>query len=280
MDKEILKRWLQAGYMEEGIFYHTIAGTPQGGIASPTIANMTLDGLETAVYKSIGAAVTARRKAKVNVIRYADDFIITGCTKEVLEKRVKPAVSHFLAERGLELSEEKTRIVPIANGFDFLGQNVRKYGNKLLIKPSKKSINSLLEKVRIIVNTNKTTEQGLLIRKLNPIIRGWANYHRHVVSSHVFNLIDRQIWQLLWRWAKRRHPNKNVAWIKAKYFHRIGNYDWTFAQGYNAQMRGIKLFRAASVSIKRHTKIRSNANPFDPEWFAYFAQRGGDQYPC
>lgn len=275
MDKGILRSWLRAGYVEEGILHETIAGTPQGGIASPTIANMTLDGLEAAVYQSVGSTEYARRRSKINVIRYADDFVITGCTKEVLEQRVQPAVARFLADRGLDLSEEKTRIAHIEQGFDFLGQTVRKYGGKLLIKPSRKSIKALLDKVRAIVKANKAAEQAMLIRKLNPVIRGWANYHHHVVSSYVFNHVDNQIWHLLWRWAKRRHPNKSAAWIRKRYFHRIGNQNWVFAQGVsiNTLFVGTKLFLASSVAIKRHIKIRSNANPFDAQWVDYFTQR-------
>jgi RNA-directed DNA polymerase len=236
---------------------------------------MTLDGLEAAVYQSVGSTESARRKSKINVIRYADDFVITGCTKEVLKQHVQPAVVRFLAERGLDLSEEKTRIVHIKQGFDFLGQNVRKYGSKLLIKPSRKSIKSLLDKVRAIVKANKTARQAVLIHKLNPVIRGWTNYHRHVVSSYVFNHIDNQIWHLLWKWAKRRHPNKSAAWIRRRYFHRIGNYNWVFAQGVGGQnlFMGVKLFRATSVAINRHIKVRSDANPYDSRWLDYFTQR-------
>jgi RNA-directed DNA polymerase len=275
MDKGVLQSWLQAGYIEKGTLHETIAGTPQGGIASPTIACMTLDGLEVAVYRSVGSKERDRRKFKINVIRYADDFVITGCTKEVLEQYVKPAVARFLAERGLNLSEEKTRIVHVTQGFDFLGQNVRKYGNKLLIKPSRKSIKVLMDKVRGIVKANKSIEQAVLIRQLNPVIRGWANYHRHVVSSQVFNLVDNQIWLLLWRWAKRRHPNKNAVWIRKRYFHRIGNYKWVFAQGFGSHVLfvGVKIYRAASVPIKRHIKIRSYANPYDAKDADYFVQR-------
>lgn len=275
MDKRVLQRWLQAGYVEGSNLHKTVAGTPQGGIASPTIANMTLDGLEAAVYQSVGLTESARRKSKINVIRYADDFVISGCTKEILELRVQPAVALFLLERGLYLSKEKTHIVHINQGFDFLGQNVRKYGNKLLIKPSRKSIKSLLDKVRIIVKENKSVEQAVLIRQLNSIIRGWANYHHHVVSSYAFNFVDNQIWRLLWKWAKRRHPNKNAAWIKRRYFHRIGNNNWVFAQGISGPklFMGVKLFSAASVAIKRHIKIRSEANPYDSDWADYFTQR-------
>jgi RNA-directed DNA polymerase len=273
MDKGILQRWLQAGYIEEGILHETSDGTPQGSIISPTLANMTLDGLETAVKSACPKAL--KYKSKLHVIRYADDFVITACSKELLEQHIQPAVTRFLAERGLDLSEEKTRIVPITQGFDFLGQNVRKYGDKLLIKPSRKNIKAVLDKVKSLVDNNKTTPQAPLIQQLNPIIRGWATYHRHAVSSNVFNRVDHQIWHRLWRWAKRRHPNKSAAWVMKRYFHRIGNENAVFAHGLGNHIFfvGVKLFRASSVAIKRHVKIRSAANPYDPQWDAYFAQR-------
>lgn len=166
MDKLILRRWLQAGYIDEETLFETWAGTPQGGIISPVIANMALDGLEAAVYTSVGSTEHARRKSKLNVIRYADDFVVTGISKEILERKVLPAVRQFMAARGLELSEEKTRIIHISEGFDFLGQNVRKYAGKLLIKPATKSVKSLLDKVREIVKGNASATQAVVIQKL------------------------------------------------------------------------------------------------------------------
>jgi RNA-directed DNA polymerase len=148
MDKQVLRQWLQAGHIDDGTLFATTAGTPQGEIISPVIATMTLDGLESAVYASVGSTEHARRRSKLNVIRYADDFVVTGISKEVLVHKVLPAVRQFIAVRGLELSEEKTRITHISAGFDFLGQNVRKYSGKLLIKPAKKSVKSLLGSVR------------------------------------------------------------------------------------------------------------------------------------
>jgi RNA-directed DNA polymerase len=133
-----------------------------------------------------------------------------------LEKEVKPLVEQFLRERGLELSQEKTHVTHIEEGFDFLGQNIRKYDGKLLIKPSKKAVQTHLSKIRGIIKDNKTATAGDLIMKLNPIIRGWANYHHHVVSSETFSKVDYAIFKALWRWAKRRHPNKGKKWIKEK----------------------------------------------------------------
>ncbi len=173
-----------------------------------------------------------------------------------------------MAERGLELSEEKTRITHITEGFDFLGQNVRKYNNALMIKPAKKSIKSLLDKIREIVKGNASVAQDVLIRQLNPIIRGWAMYHRHVVAKHTFSSIDAHIWQLLWKWAVRRHPNKNAGWVKNRYFRINGNTAWNFVTKGSADGAtvGIELFRASAVAIIRHVKVPAAAHPFDPEW--------------
>lgn len=275
MDKEILRKWLEAGYIDEGTLFESRAGTPQGGIISPVIANMALDGLETAVYASVGLSKLARTKAQLNVVRYADDFVVTGASRDVLELKVLPAVRQFMAARGLELSEEKTRITHIATGFDFLGQNVRKYGGKLLIKPAKKSIKSLLDKVGEIIACNASATQGALIRQLNPVIRGWAQYHRHVVSKAIFNSIDSHIWHRLWKWAKRRHPAKGARWVKQRYFRQDGNRTWDFATvgSTEGNPQGQQLFRATTVAIRRHVKIRGPANPFDPAWDTYFNHR-------
>src|SRR5712692_3030690 len=229
MEKAILKKWLKAGFMEKHVLYPTEAGTPQGGICSPVLANMTLDGLERALREAIRPTTRKGNKAKVHLIRYADDFLISGSSKEVLEQEVKPVVEQFMRERGLELSQEKTVITHIENGFDFLGQHVRKYKGKLLIKPSKESVQELSEKVRKIVKDNKQTPAGKLIAQLNPIIRGWALYHRHVASKDTFSKVDHAIFELLWQWAKRRHPKKGSRWVKDKYFHVIGKRKWVFS---------------------------------------------------
>ncbi|MCG5079109.1 group II intron reverse transcriptase/maturase [Paraburkholderia tagetis] len=275
MDKTVLRKWLEAGYIDEGSLFETRMGTPQGGIISPVIANMALDGLEAAVYASVGATAIARQKFKLNVIRYADDFVVTCASKDVLESCVLPATRRFMADRGLELSEEKTRITHISEGFDFLGQNVRKYGSKLLIMPAKKSLKSLLDKVREIIKGNASVTQEMLIRQLNPVIRGWAMYHRHIVAKATFSLIDSHIWRLLWKWAKRRHPTKGARWVKQRYFRVNGQRSWNFAtkESADSSTGDAWLFRASTVVITRHVKVRGPANPFDPEWTTYFARR-------
>ena len=279
MDKAILSKWLKAGYMERNVLHPTEAGTPQGGICSPVIANLALDGLETRLRTAFPRYVWkghTQSCPKVNFIRLADDFVITGATKELLEDEVKPLVEAFLKERGLQLSPEKTVITHIADGFDFLGQNIRKYNGKLLIKPSAKSIKTVLRKVRTVIKGNKSAAAGSLICQLNPIIRGWAMYHRHAVSAKVFQSVDHAIYQTLWRWAKRRHPNKGGRWVKARYFHTIGDRNWVFsgeARGPKGQLRAVHLFTAHSLPIKRHTKIKGEANPYDPQWEIYFEKR-------
>jgi RNA-directed DNA polymerase len=275
MDKRILQRWLQAGYIDEGTLFASAAGTPQGGIISPTLSNMTLDGLEAAVYASVGSTAFARSNNQLNVVRYADDFVVTGISKEVLESKVLPAVKQFMAARGLELSDEKTRITHISEGFDFLGQNVRKYNGKLLIKPAKKSVKSLLSRVREIVKGNASATQAVVIQKLNPVIRGWAMYHRHIVAKAIFSSIDSHIWHVLWKWAMRRHPAKGAGWVKNRYFYTDGQRSWDFATkgSLGSTTDRVQLFRAATISIARHVKIRALANPFDPEWIPYFTHR-------
>ena len=275
MDKAILGRWLKAGYVDEGTLFDSAAGTPQGGVISPVLANMTLDGLEAAVYASVGSTKFARTKTQLNVIRYADDFVVTGISKEVLQAKVLPAIQVFMAERGLELSPEKTRITHIEQGFDFLGQNVRKYNEKLLIKPATKSVKALLGKAREIVKKHASATQAVVIRRLNPLIRGWATYHRHVVAKSCFTTVDHYIWHLLWRWARRRHPAKGAQWVLRKYFHRDNGLAWAFAaeETNDGQSPRLRLLRAMTIPITRHVKIRAQANPYDADWKNYFERR-------
>jgi RNA-directed DNA polymerase len=275
MEKNILRRWLKAGYMEQHILHPTEEGTPQGGIISPVLANMALDGLEKYLREHLPQYHKGQR-VKVNLVRFADDFIITGYARAFLESVVKPLVERFFRERGLELSPEKTVITHIEDGFDFLGQNIRKYNGKLLIKPSLKSIQMLLRKIRNIVKANLQAKAENLIRLLNPIIRGWVQYHRHVVSKAVFSTIDHFIFKILWRWARRRHPNKSAHWVKDKYFRSHKERNWIFfGEGDRSSKWEAWLYTAARTSIRRHVKIRGEANPYDPAWEVYFEKRLG-----
>ena len=158
------------------------------------------------------------RQDKVNFIRYADDFVVTAARQDILEQKVKPVIVDFLQERGLKVSEEKTLITHIAEGFNFLGQRVRKYGEKLLIKPTRQSMRSVLDKARQRSGSCHGMKAAVLIGKLNPILQGWANDHRHVVSKKIYSRIDYYIRVMLWRWARREHPDKSRGWIKRRYF--------------------------------------------------------------
>jgi len=279
MDKKLLRRWLKAGFIEKSVFKATEEGVVQGGPISPALANFALDGLEKKRREKYPKASARSRRAKVNLVRWADDFIITGSSKELLETEVKPLVEAYLQERGLELSPEKTRITPIETGFDFLGQQVRRYNDgKVIIKPSAKNKKAFLSKIRQVIKGNAQAKAGNLIRILNPIIRGWANYHRHVSSKQTFVKVDHAIFQALWRWARRRHPKKPQRWVKDKYFHRIDQRHWVFCGegvGRNGKPMRVRLFSATDVTIKRHIKVKGEANPYDPQWEPYFEQRLG-----
>ena len=285
MDMQILEKWLKCGYVETRKLFPTDEGAPQGGTISPTLMNMTLDGLERLLQERLPTRQKVNGRThfnKLNFVRYADDFIITGESPEFLRDKVLPIVKEFLTERGLQLSEEKTVITHIEDGFDFLGKNIRKYNGKLLIKPSKTSVKSFLEKVRSIIKGNKSTKQETLIRKLNPVIRGWVNNQRYVVSSKVFSRVDYEIYKCLWQWAKRRHKKKSHKWIAQKYWHHIGSRQWTFSVPYeNQSTKGeplyCKLEYATDTKIIRFKKIVAEANPFDEYWTDYFEEREGEK---
>jgi RNA-directed DNA polymerase len=274
MDKTMLKKWLKAGYMEKHVLHPTEEGTPQGGIISPVLANLTLDGLERMLMEHFPKVKTGKGPL-VNFARYADDFIVTGRTKEILEQEVQPLIEQFMRERGLQLSQEKTTITHIEDGFDFLGQNVRKYKagkrHKLLIKPSNKNVQTHLEKIRETIKKNPALPAGKLILLLNPIIRGWAQYHQHVVSKEIFNSVDDAIYQRLRQWIKRRHPKKSNQWIMKKYFKTVEGNNWVFSG--EVEGREYSLAETAHVPIKRHVKIKGEANPYDPEWESYYEKR-------
>lgn len=284
MDTQVLQKWLKCGFIDTKRLFPTEEGTPQGGAISPTLMNMTLDGLERLLKEKLPTRKTRNGKThfnKMNFVRYADDFIVTGETPEFLKNEVLPIIRTFMTERGLHLSEEKTVITHINDGFDFLGKNIRKYNGKLLIKPAKQSVKSFLKKVRDIVRANKTARQDSLIRQLNPVIRGWVNNQRFVVSSEIFSKVDYQIYKCLWQWAKRRHKNKGRKWIASKYWHRVGNRKWTFAVEQRSKRTGepsyFALDYATDTKIIRYKKIVSSANPFDERWNGYFEERDGEK---
>ncbi len=259
--------------MEAGSLHDTEAGTPQGGIASPVLANFALNGMQKMLTDLIphGTGSRRRKAAKINFIRYADDFVITGATPELLRETVQPAVERFLAERGLTLSTEKTKITHIADGYDFLGFTIRRFGRQLLVRPSDASQRSLLKKVREVVRSMRTASQPALIDALNPILRGWANYHRHNAAKAIFSELDHRIWECLWRWARRRHPGKPKGWVNRRYYVTVGNQRWRF--GCRSGDDFAILTKLDHTSIVRHTRVKGDMNPYDPAWRPYLEAR-------
>jgi len=274
-DKKMLIQWLKSGIVFNNEFYDTESGTPQGGIISPCLARLALNGLETLLQNKFKRRTIQGTRVfpKVNTVIYADDFIISGISKSMLEDEVIPEIIRFMKERGLQLSPEKTVITHIDEGFDFLGNNIRKYKGKLLIKPSKKNIKTFLSGIRDVIKKNAASKQDVLIRILNAKIQGWANYHRHQVSKQAFANVDNQIFNLLWNWSCRRHKNRSKKWISNRYFHVVGNRQWVFAAKTDTEMVCLK--KAVDTKIIRHIKIRSDANPYDKEWDSYFEEREG-----
>ena len=277
MDTAILRKWLKAGLIYQGQLQATEAGTPQGGIISPTLANVTLNGLERELEAHLRATlgITKAKKLKINVVRYADDFVITGDSQEILANEVRPWVEAFLAVRGLQLSEEKTRITHVDQGFDFLGWNFRKYSGKLLIKPSKKNAQAFYRKVADTISGNKAVKQVDLIRLLNPMLRGWAAYHHRVSAKQVFSRMEHLVSQRLLRWSKRRHPQKGTNWVRKKYFHSVGSRNWVFGVPVardDGSREVLELYSLSSTAIKYPTKIKGEYNPFDPHWEQYGEQ--------
>jgi RNA-directed DNA polymerase len=261
--KKPVEKWLKAGYVELKTYYETEAGTPQGGVISPLLCNVALHGMEKAFEKDTG----------INVIRYADDFIVTAKSKEQIENYVIPKLKQCLARRGLEMSSEKTRTVKIQQGFDFLGFNIRKYGKspkkpqKLIIKPAKEKVVKFLQKVKGKAWKMRTTSQDKLTLEINLMIRGWGNYYKTVCSKKTFSYINARLFKILWQWAKRRHPNKGKKWIADRYWKSIEKRNWVFSDG------TYYLYNLPKVKIERHIKIKGNASPFDRKLKDYFAKR-------
>ncbi|ARV19711.1 Group II intron-encoded protein LtrA [Curvibacter sp. AEP1-3] len=275
MDKVTLKKWLKSGVVDAGQLQRTNEGTPQGGIISPTLANTTLNGLETGLQQFLRKRLKTRgaTAAKVNLVRYADDFVVTGNSKELLESVVQPWIVGFLRERGLTLSEEKTRIVHIDQGFDFLGWNFRKYGGKLLIKPNQKNVKAFYGKVKEIIADALSVPTETLIQRLNPVLKGWAQYHKGAVSKRTFSKVDHLIYWRLMRWGLRRHPRKTAGWVYGHYWKQCGQRK-RFAGLQDDPFGGesripFPLYSLSDMGILHHVKVRGDYNPFHPKWVAY-----------
>lgn len=260
MDKRILQAFLKAGFIYQKELFPTENGTPQGGPISPTLANITLDGIGQALSDKFwrnrkGTLNIRNNLLKVHFVRFADDFIVTAETREAAVE-AQMIINCFLQKRGLRLSETKTAITHISHGFEFLGWHFQKYGAKLIIQPSKKSIMKIISNVSKAIRQYRADTQKALILKLNPMLTGWANYHQAVCSSRIFKKLDHIVWNMLWHWAKRRHPKKGHHWIREKYWSSKGLRNWVFADG------ECELTCVSSTPIVRHRNIKLSMNPF------------------
>jgi RNA-directed DNA polymerase len=275
MDRQMLATWLKCGYIDHSVFHRTNEGTPQGGIISATLCNMALDGLEQHVHQAV-----PRKGCRVNFIRYADDFIITAINKEWLTETILPVVKAFLTPRGLTLSEEKTHITTIHQGFDFLGCTLRKYSNTLLITPKRSKVYAFARQIRELIRKGVALPTRDLLGQLNRKLRGWFHYYRAVVSKRAFAYIDLVVYKALWQWMHRRHPKQGKYWLHRRYFRSQRTPSNTYRQIFYGQYskvdgtrQQITLFKLSDLSIRRHVKIRSQATPYDPTYRDYFRKR-------
>jgi RNA-directed DNA polymerase len=272
--RKLIEGWLKAGVVEMGRFAPTEEGTPQGGVVSPLLLNVALHGMEEAAgvrYQSTGPRAGSTVRGCPVVVRYADDLVAMCASVEQAEE-VKARLSAWLAPRGLTFNEEKTRVVHLEEGFDFLGFNVRRYGGKLLIKPSKAAVQRLRERLTDEMKALRGANAPAVLKRLNPIIRGWSAYYRTVVSSQVFKRLDHHMWTLTYKWAKHSHPNKSRRWVVTRYFgqfNRSRRNRWVFGD----RNSGAYLPKFAWTKIVRHQMVPGTASPDDPSLTDYWARR-------
>ncbi len=266
----MIRAWLKAGVVENGRLSRTEEGTPQGGVISPALLNIALHGMETAAGARYGADGYARKGTPV-LVRYADDFVVHCHTRqEALE--VKARLAAWLAPRGLAFNDDKTRVVSLGEGYDFLGFNVRRYRGKLLIKPSQAAIRRIRERLRTELRSLRGSNAQAVLKRLNPIIRGWAAYYRTQVAAETFGKLDSYLWRLTWKWATISHPNKPAHWVFAQYFgkfNKVRRDRWVFG----SRVSGSYMHRFAWTNIVRHQIVKHRASPDDPELADYWAWR-------
>lgn len=285
--RELIKQWLKAGYMESKMFHETESGTPQGGIISPLLANVALDGIDhllagfhkVKIHQSSPKAKRQRttkvKRGKYGFIRYADDFVVTAETREDIEEII-PVIKEWLAVRGLELNSDKTNIVHIEQGFNFLGFNIRQFSGSCYTFPHKSKVLAFLQRIRNWLKQNKHASQKAVIEYLNPILRGFGNYYRFGSSKQVFGYIDHKVWEMLWRWCLRRHPDKGKRWVMKKYFRTHYGRKWTFAVDVTdrwGKKDVLRLYHVKDIPIQRHVKVKGAASPDDPTLTNYWKDR-------
>jgi len=279
--RAMIARWLTAGVVEKGLLTPTEEGTPQGGVISPLLMNVALHGLEGAAgvrYRASGRTAGQAIPNTPIVIRYADD-LVACCYSEQQAKQVKARLAEWLAPRGLVFNEDKTRIVHLVDGFDFLGFNVRRYpSGKLLIKPSTAAVGRIRERLAVEMRSLRGSNAAAVIARLNPIIRGWAAYYRGVVSSKIFNALDAHVWRLAYKWANHSHPKKPKQWIVRRYFGRFNKFRndrWVFGDPSHRSDRGdiYHMVKFSWTHIVRHQLVAGGASPDDPDLATYWAKR-------
>jgi len=314
-----VRAWLKSGMLDRGDWFPTEEGTPQGGVISPLLANIALHGLEEYIkqwaetwkgYKDENGHRLGKstKRQTISLIRYADDFVVLHKDKSVIQQ-AKGLITNWLHGLGLELKESKTRICHTLKredgkeaGFDFLGWNIRQYavgkkhtgknghskhlGFKTIIKPNKENVETHYRKIVEVLDSMRGKSQEEVIERLNPIIKGWTNYHSAVCSSKTFSKLDFMLYNKLRRWVKRRHPNKTLKWCNSRYFHRAkderadGN-KWVFSNPSdipNSPVAGThELWKHAWTPIVYHTKVKGTKSPFDGDWRYWNSRRG--EYP-
>lgn len=280
--RELIKQWLRAGYVESSQFNPTESGTPQGGIISPLLSNIALDGLEAVLSKHRKGCRGKAAKQYVYV-RYADDFIIGGRTKEDLEN-ILPTVKEWLAERGLTLNEEKTQIRHISEGFNFLGFTIIQHDGRCFTFPQKEKVLQFVRKNNDWLKQNPAASAEQVVRHLSIRLRGWGNYYRHGASKRMFSYVDDQLYRRLWLWIRRKHKKHHKR--MAKQYFQPSRYGWKF-QARHTNRRGhdqtITISRLMEIPITRHVKVQGTASPDDPSLAQYWEKRGEkigkDLYP-
>ena len=270
----MIRAWLKAGVVEQGRLHRTEDGVPQGGVVSPLLLNVALHGMETAAgvhYHPTGVHAGQVVEDSPVLIRYADDFVALCHTRQQA-REVKARLAAWLAPRGLAFNEDKTQVVHLNEGLDFLGFNVRRYHGKLLIKPSKAAVRRIRERLRTELRSLRGHNAGAVIKRLNPIIRGWANYYRTHVVGEIFAKLDYYLWRLTYKWARFSHANKPASWVFARYFgkfNRARQDRWVFGDRHS----GAYMHRFAWTTVVRHQTVWQRASPDDPTLAEYWARR-------
>jgi RNA-directed DNA polymerase len=292
--RKAIKGWLKAGIMENGVFYPSEAGTPQGGVISPLLSNIALHDLEDDTKQALSEDLLLYQKGKrksvdskqalnsISIILYADDFIAMHENEKIVQK-AKILMEEWLKKMGLEMKISKTQITHSLKGteerkagFDFLGYNVRQYptkqtkrGYKLLIKPSRSSQKRHNKTIKDKLRSLRAAPMQAVIAAISPIAKGWSRYYTPAVSQKVFKKLDHEMFYKLWQWATHRHPHKGRKWIKRKYFRTLGNDKWRFMT-----QQGTYLVRHSDHPIKGHTKVRGKKSPYDGDWIYWSTKLG------